>query len=69
MAGISFSAADQTKWKDIIKMLEADMKPRAKEWDELKERLVDLAQHLLVSKPARVQGLLESKDTHRPRAQ
>ena len=39
MAGISFSAADQTKWKDIIKMLEADMKPRAKEWAELKERL------------------------------
>ena len=39
MAGISFSAADEKKWGSIIKMLEADMKPRAKEWSELKERL------------------------------
>ena len=39
MAGISFSKADERKWASIIKMLEADMKPRVKGWSELKERL------------------------------
>ena len=39
MAGISFSAADEKKWSTTIKMLEKDMRPRAKEWSELKERL------------------------------